>query len=262
MGPRFNYGKGLYDQLAEVMARLDTVEKTHQEETSQMKEEISALRRENRELKEENRLLKEDNARMKSILNNDSSNTSLPPSSDQKGGRPANTYNSREKTGRRSGGQKGHKGTTLTKADVEENLQSGKYCHRIREIGKERGGDYTVKYVLDLEVVPVITEVRIYRGKEGTVAIGEEYRSDVCYGEQVKALAVMLYGEGGRKPEAVGRKRIWILPEVCPERGKGCEMPGGKAAEPGSRINGRNRSHTEWGSELYPQLQHQGYGAV
>ena len=196
MGPRFNYGKGLYDQLAEVMARLDTVEKTHQEETFQMKEEISALRRENRELKEENRLLKEDNARMKSILNNDSSNTSLPPSSDQKGGRPANTYNSREKTGRRSGGQKGHKGTTLTKADVEENLRSGKYCHRIREIGKERGGDYTVKYVLDLEVVPVITEVRIYRGKEGTAAMGEEYRSDVCYGEQVKALAVMLYGEG------------------------------------------------------------------
>lgn len=79
---------------------------------------------------------------------------------------------------------------------MEENLRSGKYCHRIREIGKERGGDYTVKYVLDLEVVPVITEVRIYRGKEGTAAIGEEYRSDVCYGEKVKALAVMLYGEG------------------------------------------------------------------
>ena len=161
-----------------------------------MKEEISTLQKENEHLREENRLLREDNARMKSILNNDSSNTSLPPSSDQKGGRPANTYNSREKTGKKSGGQKGHKGTTLTKADVEENLRSGKYCHRIREIGKERGGDYTVKYVLDLEVVPVITEVRIYRGKEGTAAIGEEYRSDVCYGEKVKALAVMLYGEG------------------------------------------------------------------
>ena len=196
MGPRFNYGKGLYDQLTEVMARLDAMEKTHQEETFQMKEEISTLQKENEHLREENRLLREDNARMKSIVSNDSSNTSLPPSSDQKGGRPANTYNSREKTGKNSGGQKGHKGTTLTKADVEENLRSGKYCHRIREIGKERGGDYTVKYVLDLEVVPVITEVRIYRGKEGTAAIGEEYRSDVCYGEQVKALAVMLYGEG------------------------------------------------------------------
>lgn len=27
MGPRFNYGKGLYDQLTEVMARLDAMEK-------------------------------------------------------------------------------------------------------------------------------------------------------------------------------------------------------------------------------------------
>lgn len=45
MGPRFNYGKGLYDQLTEVMARLDAMEKTHQEETFQMKEEISTCRK-------------------------------------------------------------------------------------------------------------------------------------------------------------------------------------------------------------------------
>ena len=45
-----------------------------------MKEEISTLQKENEHLREENRLLREDNARMKSILNNDSSNTSLPPS--------------------------------------------------------------------------------------------------------------------------------------------------------------------------------------
>lgn len=45
-------------------------------------------------------------------------------------------------------------------------------------------------------MVPVVTEVRIYRGEEGTAPIPVEYRSDVCYGEQVKALAVMLYGEG------------------------------------------------------------------
>lgn len=192
MGPRFNYGKGLYNQLTEVMARLDAMEKTHQEETFRMKEDIFTLQKENEHLREENRLLREDNARMKSILNNDSSNTSLPPSSDQNGGKSANTYNSRGKMERKSGGQKGHKGTTLTKADVEKNLRNGKCFHRIREIGKERGGNYTVKYVLDVEVVPVITEVRIYRGEEGTAPIPEEYRRDVC----VKALAVMLYGEG------------------------------------------------------------------
>ena len=37
-------------------------------------------------LTEENRLLKDDNARLRSIINNDSSNTPLPPSADQKGG--------------------------------------------------------------------------------------------------------------------------------------------------------------------------------
>lgn len=100
MGPKFNYRKGLYNQLTEVMSRLDAMEKTHQEETSQMKEEISNLRKENKHLREENRLLREDNARMKSILNNDSSNTSLPSSSGQKEGRPANTCNSREKQGK------------------------------------------------------------------------------------------------------------------------------------------------------------------
>ena len=68
MGPRFNYGKGLYDQLTEVMARLDAMEKTHQEETFQMKEEISTLQKENEHLREENRLLREDNARMKSPI--------------------------------------------------------------------------------------------------------------------------------------------------------------------------------------------------
>lgn len=50
MGAGFNYEKGLYDQLMEVMARLDCVDKAHKEETFQMNEEISALKKENREL--------------------------------------------------------------------------------------------------------------------------------------------------------------------------------------------------------------------
>ena len=56
---------------------------------------------------------------------------------------------------------------------MEEKLRSGKYCHRIREIGEARDGKYTVKYVPDLEVVPVITEVRIYADQEGRTVIPE-----------------------------------------------------------------------------------------
>ena len=107
-----NYERGLYNQLMEVMERLDTVEKESKKEIRKLNDEISTLKKENQQLKEENRLLRDDNARMKSILSNDSSNTSQSPSTDQKGGKPANTYNSREKTGRKAGGQKGHGGTT------------------------------------------------------------------------------------------------------------------------------------------------------
>ena len=86
---------------------------------SKLNIEISDLKKENQNLRKENQMLKDETARLKSIINNDSSNTSLPTSSDQKGGKTANTFNSRQKTERKAGGQKGHKGTTLTKYDME-----------------------------------------------------------------------------------------------------------------------------------------------
>ena len=75
MGRKSSYENGMYQQLMEIMGRLDTIEKEHKKETGELKTEIADL---------------------KSIINNDSSNTSLPPSADQKG-KPANTYNGRKK---------------------------------------------------------------------------------------------------------------------------------------------------------------------
>ena len=198
-----NYEKGMYNQLMEVMARLDAVERNlcvekreHKEDVRKLNEKIDGLTKENDILREENQLLKDDNARLKSIINNDSSNTSLPPSKDQKGGKPANTFNGRQKTERKAGGQKGHKGTTLTKADMEEKIKSGKCRHEIKNIGEISGDTYVTKYVLDLSVVPVITEIRIYPDEKGHFSIPAEYRSDVTYGANVKSLAVALYSEG------------------------------------------------------------------
>lgn len=191
-----NYERGLYNQLMEVMERLDTVEKESKKEIKKLNDEISSLKKENGHLKEENRLLRDDNARMKSILNNDSSNTSQPPSTDQKGGKPANTYNSREKTSHKAGGQKGHNGTTLTRAEAEEKIRSGKCIHQIKTIGDPAGKSYVSKYIIDLDIKPVITEIRIYADRKGHYAIPREYRSDVVYGTNVKAMAVALYSEG------------------------------------------------------------------
>ena len=140
-----NYEKSIYNQLMDVMARLDSVEEKNKQEMFRLKGEISDLKKENRELRDENQRLRDDNARLKSILNHDSSNTSLPPSTDQPGGRPANTYNGREKSRRKAGGQKGHKGTTLTKAAVEEKIRSGTCRHEIRNIGTPSGETYVTK---------------------------------------------------------------------------------------------------------------------
>ena len=87
-----NYEKGIYNQLMDVMARLDNMEKDLKAEKKEHKEDVDRLNKKIDSLTQENQVLKDDNARLKSIINNDSSNTSLPPSTDQKGGKAANTY--------------------------------------------------------------------------------------------------------------------------------------------------------------------------
>ena len=196
MGRHSNYENGMYQQLQEIMGRLDSVEKEHKQEVGRLNEEISCLKKENQILRKENQLLLDDNARLKSIINNDSSNTSLPPSTDQKGGKSANTFNGRKKSGRKPGGQRGHKGATLTKTEIEQKIASGKCRHEVKTIGNTSGQKFVTKYIVDLEVEPVITEIRIYADEDGVLRIPAKYYSDVTYGANVKALAVSLYSEG------------------------------------------------------------------
>ena len=196
MGRKSNYENGVYQQLMEIMGRLENIEKDSIQKIDTLNKRIDTLENENFALKQENQLLKEDNARLKSIINNDSSNTSLPPSKDQKGGKPVNTFHGRKKTEQKPGGQKGHKGTTLTKAEAEQKILSGRCRHEVKVIGNASGQNFITKYVVDLEIEPVITEIRIYADENGILRIPTEYRSDVTYGANVKALAVSLYSEG------------------------------------------------------------------
>ena len=100
-----HYEKSVYDELVKVMARFDSMKK------------------ENKKLRKENELLEEDNTRLKNLLNHDSSNTSKPPSGDQKPGRAAGNYNDRKKSGKKPGAQAGHKGTTLSSQKVLDILR-------------------------------------------------------------------------------------------------------------------------------------------
>ena len=213
-----NYEKGVYNQLMEVMEKLNAMESEHcrdrkevkeltsevtglRKENSRLKEEVSDLKQkttfleeENTSLKAENHLLREDNERMKRILNNDSSNSSTPPSKDQPGKAP-NTFNGRKPTKKKPGAQPGHKGSSLSKAEVEQNIREGDYQHRIEHLGTP-GREYITRYRLDLEITPVATEIRIYADPDGKFQVPDKLKADVSYGETIQAVAAFLYSEG------------------------------------------------------------------
>lgn len=98
-----DYSRDIFKQLNELMERCDKfdtemkdIKKAHKKEVKALNDKIDTLTKENTKLKDENKKLRADNARMESILNNNSSNTSLPPSTDQKGKKKSvNEYNGR-----------------------------------------------------------------------------------------------------------------------------------------------------------------------
>lgn len=216
-----NYQKDMYKQLCELMARIDSLEPELKDTKKELKsvktsldsanreiaslrqtndkqaQEIKTLREENHTLKEENKLLHNDNERMKRILNNNSDNSSLPPSTDKnKPTKAANEYNGRKKTGRKQGAQPGHKGNTLTKASVESMISEGRIQHTLfKEVGTP-GPAYISRYILDFSISTVAKEVRIYPDENGRYHVPDEYRSDVTYGEGIKAIISMLYSDG------------------------------------------------------------------
>ncbi len=163
----------------------------------ELREEIHRLEDQIKGLKVENQALKEDNERLKSIINNDSSNSSLPPSSDQKPGkRKANEYNGRERSGRKRGGQPGHKGKTLKKETAEALISSGQVKHEVIDIGEKRNS-YITKYEIDIETAVIVREYRYHaETAEKKPCIPEKHHSDVSYGNGIKGMAAMLYSVG------------------------------------------------------------------
>lgn len=214
---RSDYGRDMFRQLTEVMTRLEEVEKagreaerrhgremrelrdTQKEEFRQMREEhraeITALKEENTKLREENTKLKAEVARLKSNDSNDSHNSSMPPSTDQKPGKAVNQYNGRSHTGKKTGGQTGHKGQTLRMADVKRKLEEKGIKIETDEIGV-RNEKYKDRLIIDLpmNVKPIIK--RFYADEDGRVRIPDAYKNEVTYGENIKALAMVLYGQG------------------------------------------------------------------
>lgn len=191
-----NYEKKLFAHLQETLERVDCL-------TSEMaclkvehKKEMEILEAENQRLSKENQALKGEVQKLKDIINKNSGNSSKPPSSDGF----LKIQNSREKSGKRPGGQPGHKGATPRLFNEPT---------RIEDIRTERcgcggkivySGNYTAKQVVDIEIATTIIE---YREHKGICQCCHHHAKNhapvndvITYGNNLKSFSAMLSIEG------------------------------------------------------------------
>lgn len=188
-----NVKKDLKDTKLKHSNEIRTLKLEHQKEINLLKEENNSLREEIHKKDEKIELLETEVDRLKKIINTDSNNSSNPPSSDIKPNKKI--PNNREKSSKKVGGQQGHKPYILAKKDVEENINSGIFEHKVEEHGKP-SSKYKSKYILDTKTSVIATEHRFYADENGNYNIPKEFQTDVQYGENLKTLCTVLSAEG------------------------------------------------------------------
>ena len=198
MSSKYRYtGKDLYKDYLIVLEENENLKKENvflRRKIKTMEEDfsktIAEMNKKMDVLIEDNKRLKNEVSRLNGIINNNSSNSSLPPSSDQKPSKAPNEYNSRRKTNRHPGGQVGRSGITLTPAEIENRINNGRLKREIiispnlksRDRIKKR---YVKRYIVDLKIEPIVYEYHLPISEATTMA-------PVSYGPVAKAMAISL----------------------------------------------------------------------
>ncbi len=163
---------------------------------------------ENERLKLENTILKTENEKLKLELaqsnkiidnlkvriNKDSSNSSKPSSTDCIYTKKIHN-NSNRKKGGKTGGQKGHKGRTLSEEYIKNLIKDGKVKHIIKDIGDVKNPNYKSKFICDLEITTVVTEYRYHADKHNNYSIPASMIPVVQYGPYSKSLMTYITNE-------------------------------------------------------------------
>ena len=154
---------------------------------------IQILLSENQRLREENELLK---ARLIKLENTKNSrNSSIPPSKDEN--RPVKTNSLREQTGRKPGGQKGHKGSTLKMVSKPDYIEEHhpEYCGCCGKNLEGIKSEFVEKrQIVDIpEIVITTTEHLIYKKKCqcGYVTVSQfnqGMKNRITYGYNIESL--------------------------------------------------------------------------
>jgi hypothetical protein len=223
-----NYDRNIYTQLEETLEKVEKLSaemselkishrremyiqnEKHEKAVKSLKAaqstEIRELKGIIKEQAAEITKLKEENTSLREIINKNSGNSSKPPSSDGF----KKIYNSRLKTGKKMGGQVGHKGhqvkyfTNPTK--IIEVKQKRCRCGGQVDYSCER---YKRKQLADIEVKTNIIEYREYIGVCdccGRSAVNRSpLRDSITYGNRLKSFINMLSVEGNVSINRLGQ---------------------------------------------------------
>jgi len=127
-------------------------------------------------------------SRLKAIINKDSTNSSKPSSTNGLKGIP----NSREKSGKGQGGQKGHIGRRLKLPENMAEFEKKGIIERRIQDHTNGSSEYVSRFTIDLEMKVVVTEHRFAIGE----TLPESLYNEVSYGDGIKAQTVLLMNEG------------------------------------------------------------------
>jgi len=167
----------LEQKINELFSKIDSLNK-----------EVSELKKRNRYL--ENKIEKLEKKKPKK----NSSNSSIPPSQDPNRIKPNQSL--RKKTGKKSGGQKGHKGSTLKMHDKVDQVINHKIAN-CTCCGKQLGSEQQYigkRQVVDIpEIKSIVTEHRIYSkkcmcGKINRSKYPQQASSPISYGNNIETM--------------------------------------------------------------------------
>lgn len=220
-----NYNNQIFKQLEKVMAKCDNLsseikdikikhsieisnlKQEHKKEINKLNQKIETLEKENAYLKIENKILRDENDRLKGIINKDSSNSSIPPSKDSN--KPKKKTNLREKSNKKKGAQKGHKGNTFTKEDVEKLLENKDVKKQKIIHGNPKDKYCITKYEIDTKTIVIVKEHKFYFSKYRDIKLPREFIPNVHYGENFKTLCDIMVVE-----EVISLERIKQFIEI------------------------------------------------
>jgi len=175
-----------------------------QETITISKKEYDALRRENVELKQQLRealsLIRDLQIEIQLLKNGRKSNTSSTPSSQDF--TRSNIKNSREKSDRKPGGQKGHKGSSLKMSETPDKIIEHKpdYCSGCGE-GLDGSLSQLHKRRQEIIIPPIVPEYIEHQsyqcicgkcGNETTGRMPSHLKANIQYGKNVQALVTYL----------------------------------------------------------------------